>query len=87
MAAPEHVPVDRNQPVRAYESPPRRPESWLPARPAEVVEDGQPRGERLGNQGPDQGYALLLARRFEGKLTLTAWRARDDVWRAPLVWP
>lgn len=70
MAAPEHVPVDRNQPVRAYESPPRRPESWLPARPAEVVEDGQPRGERLGNQGPDQGYALLLARRFEGKLTL-----------------
>jgi hypothetical protein len=71
VAAPEFVPVDRNQPVRAYESPPRRPESWLPVRPGEVVVDGQPRGQRLGSQGPDQGYMLSLARRFEGKLTLT----------------
>jgi hypothetical protein len=70
MAAPEHVPVDRSKPVRAYESPPRRPESWLPERPGEVVEDGQPRGDRLGHQGPDQGYALRLARQLEGKLTL-----------------
>lgn len=78
MAAPEHVPVDRSQPVRAYESPPRRPESWLSDRPAEVVEDGQPRGDRLGNQGPDQGYALLLARRFEGKLTLGSGEHEKD---------
>jgi hypothetical protein len=35
-----------------------------------VIEAGQPRGERLGNQGPDQGYMLSLARRFEGKVTL-----------------
>jgi hypothetical protein len=70
MAAPEHVPVDRTKPVRGYESPPRRPESWTPGRPAEVVDEGQPRGERLGHQGPDQGYALRLARQFEGKLTL-----------------
>ncbi|MEE3275557.1 MAG: hypothetical protein VX240_04995 [Actinomycetota bacterium] len=31
-------------------------------RPGEVIGDGQPDGDRLGNQGPDQGYALLLAR-------------------------
>jgi len=71
VAAPEHVPVDRSQPVRGYESPPRRPEPWLSDRPAEVIGEGQPRGELLGNQGPDQGYMLLLARRFEGTLTLT----------------
>jgi hypothetical protein len=78
MAAPEHVPVDRSQPVRAYESPPRRPEPWLSDRPGEVVNAGQPRGERLGNQGPDQGYALLLARRFEGKLHLTSGEHERD---------
>jgi hypothetical protein len=30
----------------------------------------QPEGERLGTPGPDQGYALKLARRYEGRLTL-----------------
>ena len=78
MAAPEHVPVDGNQPVRGYKSPPRRPQPWLSDRPAEVVEDGQPRGQRLGNQGPDQGYMLSLARRFEGQLTLTPGEHEKD---------
>jgi len=78
MAAPEHVPVDRTQPVRGYESPPRRPEPWLSDRPGEIVEEGQPRGDRLGHQGPDQGYMLKLARRFEGTLTLTAGEHEKD---------
>jgi len=78
MAAPEHVPVDRTKPVRAYESPPRRPDSWLSDRPGEVVADGQPHGDRLGHQGPDQGYALSLARRLEGKLTLTTGEHEKD---------
>ena len=78
MAAPEHVPVDGNQPVRGYESPPRRAESWRPNRPGEVIEGGQPRGERLGNQGPDQGYMLSLARRFEGTLMLTPGEHEKD---------
>jgi hypothetical protein len=69
VAAPEYVPVDRTRLVRAYESPPRRPDPWLADRPGELP-GGQPRGDRLGNQGPDQGYVLSLARRFEGKLTL-----------------
>jgi hypothetical protein len=71
MAAPEHVPVDRTKPVRGYESTPRRPASWLADRPGVLTGAGQPRGDQLGNQGPDQGYALSLARRFEGQLTLT----------------
>ncbi len=78
MAAPEHVPVDRNRPVRAYESPPRRPDPWLSERPGEVVHGGQPRGDRLGHQGPDQGYALRLARRFEGELQLTSGEHEKD---------
>jgi hypothetical protein len=69
VAAPEHVPVDRTRLLRTYESPPRRPDPWLANRPGEVVL-GQPHGDLLGNQGPDQGYMLLLARRFEGRLTL-----------------
>ena len=78
MAAPEHVPVDRTKPVRAYESPPRRPEPWLAGRPGEIVQEGQPQGDRLGHQGPDQGYALLLVRRFEGRLTLTSGEHEKD---------
>ncbi len=77
MAAPEYVPVDRTRPIRAYESPPRRDEPWWADRPGELV-DGQPHGDRLGNQGPDQGYVLSLARRFEGKLTLTAGEHERD---------
>ena len=69
MAAPEYVPVDRTRLVRAYESPPRRPDPWLADRPGDL-QGGQPRGDRVGYQGPDQGYVLTLARRFEGKLTL-----------------
>lgn len=85
MAAPEHVPVDRNQPVRAYESPPRRPDPWLSVRPGEVVHEGQPRGDRLGHQGPDQGYALRLARQFEGKLVLTTGEHEKDVLAAAVA--
>jgi len=70
MAAPEYVPIDPVADPRSYRSPPRRPESWLTDRPAEVGGAGQPRGELLGNQGPDQGYALRLVRLFEGKLHL-----------------
>jgi hypothetical protein len=57
--------------VRDYESPPRRPESWTPSRPGDIP-TGQPRGDLLGSQGPDQGYIYVLARRFEGSLQLAS---------------
>lgn len=70
MAAPEHVPVDSTQLVRSYESPPWLPDQWHADRPGDLAA-GQPRGPRLGNPGPDQGYLLTLAGRFTGQLTLT----------------
>jgi hypothetical protein len=79
MAAPEFVPL---RPVRgepAYESPPRRPESWCADRPAELVGAAQPAGSSLGNQGPDQGYALLLANSLRDRLTLAPGEEADDV--------
>lgn len=77
MAAPEHVPVDRSRPVRSYESPPRRPDPWMAVRPADLPH-GQPEGDGFGHQGPDQGYALLLAERFHGKLTLATGEHERD---------
>lgn len=69
MAAPEYVPTVPERLVRSYSSPPWRPESWFADRPAEV-HGRQPLADGLGNPGPDPGYALLLASRFKGRLTL-----------------
>lgn len=69
MSAPSHVPSRPNQP-KAYSSPPRREGSWRANRPGEVVGTEQPSGPALGNQGPDQGYILKLARDFEDDLVL-----------------
>jgi hypothetical protein len=79
MAAPEYVPLKPTDSPRSYESPPRRPESWLAERPGEVVDAGQPRADRLGNQGPDQGYAYKLLRQFVGKLRLAEGELVEDV--------
>jgi hypothetical protein len=79
MAAPEYVPTKPNGAVRTYESPPRRPAPWFPARPGDLGGEGQPHGPEFGSQGPDQGYALLLAHRFDGKLTLLAMEDAADV--------
>ena len=59
------------QDVRAYESPPRRPDTWRADRPADFADDHrQPTGDLLGSPGPDQGYALRLARVLEPELQL-----------------
>ncbi len=72
MAAPEHVPTKPNDPVRSYSSPPRRPDTWRVDRPADFAgTDRQPSGDRLGSQGPDQGYALKLATLLEPELEIT----------------
>lgn len=79
MAAPEYVPRRPTDAPRTYESAPRRPESWEADRPAEVVDPGQPRGDLLGNQGPDQGYVYRLVRQFDDRLHLAPGEDRDDV--------
>jgi len=77
MAAPEYVPTDAAKNVRSYSSPPRRRGSWRADRPGEI-RGAQPVGERLGVPGPDQGYALTLARGLEGGLHLTPGEHESD---------
>ncbi len=60
MAAPSFVPSSPVDQPRAYSSPDHVPVSWKPDRPAELP-GRQPSGDRLGYQGPDQGYALTIA--------------------------
>lgn len=69
MAAPEYVPGPVAEQPRVYQSPPRRPDSWTNNRPGDF-NGPQPEGPGLGSPGPDQGYAMKLARQFEGQLSL-----------------
>ncbi len=54
------------------------PEAWSQTRVAELTRPGQPIGKMRGVQGPDQGYALSLAHRFESQLNLKAGEHAED---------
>ena len=76
MAAPEYVPNSlAQQPRRGLALPPAR--RWSNDRPAALGPD-QPRGVALGDPGPDQGYGLLLAKRFEDRLVVDSSLSTDD---------
>ncbi|NLV55425.1 MAG: hypothetical protein GXY13_07430 [Acidimicrobiales bacterium] len=77
MAAPQYVPTDPVARVRAYRSNPRRPEPWWADRPGEL--EFQPYGDRLGDPGPDLGFAYKIARTFEPRLRLHDGEHRHDV--------
>jgi hypothetical protein len=51
---------------------------WTQSRPSELRGTVQPAGARLGSPGPDQGYALKLARGFVDRLELVAGESPDD---------
>ena len=78
MAAPKFTPVVATDSPRAYESPDHVPESWAPDRPGEIV-GFQPRGERLGAPGPDQGYAIKIANSLRPRLHVAEREHVDDV--------
>ena len=78
MATPQFV-LSKPSNSKAYSSPPRRADSWSASRPAEVVGAPQPAGKAFGTQGPDQGYALVLANRLRSDLKLRAGESADDV--------
>lgn len=80
MAAPKFAPVSPTASPRAYRSPDHVPDSWSPDRPGAVV-GLQPRGERLGNQGPDQGFALRIASRLTPEIRLQPGEKLDDAVR------
>lgn len=77
MAAPKFVPVAPLGAFRDAEGLPV-PESWRPTRPAELGVSA-PTGRMMGRPGPDQGYALSLARRFHGQLGLLEGEDEHDV--------
>jgi hypothetical protein len=84
MAAPRFAPVAPTEQVRYYSSPRHVPDGWEPDRPGEL-EGPQPRGERLGTPGPDQGFALKIAGRLAPKVRLQAGEDLDDAIRGCLA--
>lgn len=80
MATPRYAPVSPVEPVRYYESPEFVPDNRHLARPGEI-EGRQPAGERLGYQGPDQGYVITLANRARSRVKATSAESLDDILR------
>ena len=78
MAAPRFTPVPAEEHEQSYSSPDYVPDSWVADRPGDLV-GRQPQGSHLGYQGPDQGYALLLAERIRPQLVLADAERADDV--------
>ena len=77
MAAPDYVPVAQPDRPREPLGTPGHP-GWRATRPADLT-SRQPAGAYFGNQGPDQGYGLVLAERLSDRLLLTEGEDRHDV--------
>ena len=77
MAQPDYVPVSPTDRVRESEQLPP-PKRWKADRPGELTGMRPPEGDAFGNPGPDQGYALKLARQFDGKLSLEPGEHHED---------
>ena len=69
MAAPDYVPTTQDERPRQPLGTPGH-DGWTATRPGDLT-NFQPSGRLFGNQGPDQGYGLVLAERFHGRLLVT----------------
>lgn len=78
MAVPKFTPIDPTSEPRSYESPDFVPEPWWLDRKAEITGQ-QPKGDGLGNPGPNQGYALTLASRVRDRIRVQTGESVDDV--------
>ncbi len=77
MTQPSFVPVvEADQVRRAYQL--HVPSIWTTSRPSELRGTRAPSGAFLGTPGPDQGFALKLARRFEDRLVLGPGEHAED---------
>lgn len=83
MSAPKFSPTPVLDHARTYESPEHVPDPWEADRPGDI-EGFQPVGPRLGDPGPDQGFALKIARALEPKLRLRDGEHVDDAIRGCL---
>jgi hypothetical protein len=77
MAAPKFSPVAPLDDSRGYEPPDYVPDRWCADRPADLT-GRQPTGARLGFQGPDQGYALVLAARVRPEVRVHVGESVED---------
>lgn len=78
MTQPSFVPIIEADQVRpAYQL--SVPNIWTQSRPSELRGTSQPAGRKRGSPGPDQGFALKLARRFEARLVLGDGESAEDV--------
>jgi hypothetical protein len=68
VTAPDYVPLAGPDRIRPIDRLPV-PRSWRSTRPGEVLDPVPPSGSKFGSTGPDLGYGLKLARRFEVQLT------------------
>jgi len=78
MTQPTFVPsaeADQVRPARHMHFP----GSWTTSRPAELTVPEHPRGRGMGTPGPDSGFALRLAHRFEHELKLDDGETEHDV--------
>ncbi len=78
MAIPKFTPTDPTDEPQVYESPNFVPLPWKLDRKAEIV-GRQPKGNGLGNPGPDQGYVLTLAARVRERIRVQPGESVDDV--------
>ncbi len=77
VTQPSFVPiVEADQVGPAYQL--RVPSIWTQSRPSELRGTSAPSGASFGTPGPDQGFALKLARRFEDRLTLAEGETAED---------
>jgi len=85
VTQPNFVPVvEADQVRRAYQL--QVPSIWTTSRPSELRGTRAPSGSSLGTPGPDQGYALKLARRFEDRLVLGEGDTGEDaIWGCTAV--
>lgn len=80
MSSPRFAPVPATERARYYNSPDFVAKGWTPGRPGEI-EGRQPAGERLGYQGPDQGYIITLAQRAKSRVRVSAGENVEDALR------
>ena len=79
MPQPEYVPVRAADEVRPVERLPA-PKHWRADRPGDQWgrRPGAKSAKGMGVPGPDQGYALRLARQFKGLLFLAPGESEED---------
>jgi hypothetical protein len=77
VTQPSFVPIVEVDQVRpAYRL--KVPTVWTQSRPSELRGTTQPQGRGFGTPGPDQGFALRLARRFQDRLVLAEGESAED---------